>query len=74
MNRLGRYFKAPPKRAVRQWQKVELLYRYGERFESGNSGLGTKCDTLPATVALLVECGHDESTVRATLKHIREAR
>ena len=42
MVRLGRYFKAPPKRAIRQWHKVELLFHYGERFESGNSRLGTK--------------------------------
>jgi hypothetical protein len=29
MTRLGRYFKAPPQRAKRQWLKVELLYHYG---------------------------------------------
>jgi len=74
MVRLGRYFKAPPKRAIRQWIKVELLYQYGERFVSGNSQLGTKCDTLTATVAYLCDCGHDASEVRAKVKCIREAR
>lgn len=48
---LGRYFKAPPQRATRQWLKVELLHRYGESFEAGYSGLGSKCRTLADTVA-----------------------
>lgn len=74
MVRLGRYFKAPPKRAIRQWIKVELLVQYGERFVSGNSRLSTKCDTLPSTVEYLCDCGHDASEVRARLKWIREAR
>ncbi len=74
MVRLGRYFQAPPKRAFRQWLKVELLYQYGERFVSGNSKLGAKCDTLASTVAYLCECGHDASEVRARLKRIRDVR
>ena len=74
MVRLGRYFRAPPKRAIRQWLKVELLYQYGERFVSGNSKLGAKCDTLAATLAYLCDCGHDASEVRARLKHIRDVR
>lgn len=74
MARLESYFKAPPKRAIRQWLKVELLFRYGERFFAGNSGLDTKCDTLPSTVAYLVAEGHDESDVRVTLARIRELR
>ncbi len=74
MVRLGRYFKAPPKRAVRQWLKVELLFHYGERFEAGNSRLGTRCDTIPSTVEFLSDCGHNASDVRARLKSIRDAR
>lgn len=74
MTRRGRYFKSPLRRAIRQWLKVELLYWYGERFESGSSRLGTKCDTLPSTVAYLCDCGHDAADVRADLKRIRDAR
>ena len=72
MVRLGRYFKAPPQRAVRQWQKVELLYQYGERFESGNSGLSAKCDTLASTIRYLVEAGHAEADVRSELARTRK--
>ena len=74
MVRLGRYFKAPPRRATRQWLKVELLFKYGERFFSGNSRLGTKCDTLASTVAYLVDSGHEASDIRTALKCIRDAR
>jgi hypothetical protein len=74
MDRLGRYFKAPPKRATRQWLKVELLFRYGENFFAGNSGLGRKCKTLPSTIAYLVGEGHNESDVRMALRQIREFR
>jgi hypothetical protein len=71
MARLGRYFKAPPQRAIRQWLKVELLYQYGERFESGNLGLGIRCRTLASTVAYLAESGCPESEVRGLLERIR---
>jgi hypothetical protein len=71
MTRLGRYFKAPPQRAVRQWLKVELLYGYGEQFEFGNTGLGTKCRTLAAAVAYLVGPGRPESEVRERLEQLR---
>jgi hypothetical protein len=71
MVRLGRYFKAPPQRAARQWLKVKLLYSYGERFESGNLGLGSKCRSLAMTVVYLIEQGHAESEVRARLENLR---
>ena len=74
MTRLGRYFKAPPYRAVRQWHKVELLYEFGERFVVGNSGLGTKCNSLQETIHYLVSAGHDEADIRVHLKLIRERR
>lgn len=74
MVRLGRYFKAPPRRATRQWLKVELLFKYGERFFSGNSGLDAKCDTLASTVAYLVDSGHEASDIHTALKCIRCAR
>jgi hypothetical protein len=74
MTPLGRYFKAPPQRATRQWLKVELLAHFGEQFWSGNSGLGKKCDTLASTIPYLVESGHDESDVRKRLEFIRRQR
>jgi hypothetical protein len=74
MTRLGRYFKAPPQRAARQWQKVELLFRHGERFESGYLGLGDKCRTLAATVAYLAGPSRSEAEVRAVLENIRAMR
>ena len=33
MVRLGRYFKAPPQRAVNAWREVERRYSAGERFD-----------------------------------------
>ena len=74
MARLGRYFKAPPKRASRQWLKVELLYHYGERFESGGSKLGTRCSTLGSTVAYLAGPNRPEDEVRTCLERIRASR
>ena len=74
MSRLGRYFKSPPQRAIRQWLKVELLYRHGERFESGYLGLGTKCRTLAATVAYLAGPARSEAEVRGVLESIRASR
>jgi len=74
MTSLGRYFKAPPQGATRQWLKVELLYCFGVEFWSGNSGLGKKCDTLASTVRYLVDSGQDESEVRWRLEQIRKQR
>lgn len=74
MARLGRYFKAPPQRASRQWLKVELLHYYGEQFESGYLGLGRKCRTLPDTIAYLAGPGRPASEVRAVLEGIRVSR
>jgi hypothetical protein len=73
MVRLGRYFKAPPQRAARQWLKVELLCHYGERFELGNLGLGSKCRTLASTVAYLAGLSWSESDVRERLEQLRAA-
>ena len=33
MRRMGRYFKAPPRRDVRRWRETVALYRAGERFD-----------------------------------------
>jgi hypothetical protein len=74
MARLGRYFKAPSKRATRQWLKVELLYHYGERFESGGLKLGTRCRTLGSAVAYLVSSDRPEADVHASLERIRSSR
>jgi hypothetical protein len=74
MTSLGKYFKAPPQRATRQWLKVELLYRFGVEFCSSNTGIGRTCDTLASTVQYLVDSGHDESDVRWRLDNIRKHR
>lgn len=34
MRRMGRYFKAPPRRDLRGWRETIRLYRDGERFET----------------------------------------
>ncbi|MFT5092489.1 MAG: hypothetical protein ACI93T_001309 [Porticoccaceae bacterium] len=73
MVRMGKYFKAPPKRDAKQWCKVELLYAFGERFVSSHSNVSRLCDTLPATIDYLIESGNDESDVRLRIKHIRES-
>lgn len=74
MTRFGKYFKAPPSRARRQWLKVELLHRFGERFVSSSLGLGTKCRDLPSTVLYLVEQGNGESEVHLQLEHLQALR
>jgi hypothetical protein len=33
MARMGRYFKAPPRRSVKAWSRVEAAYLGGERFD-----------------------------------------
>lgn len=43
----GRYFKAPPKNALKQWRKVALLFRRGWRADSLSSGPKTLCE-VPA--------------------------
>src|SRR5688572_18350006 len=73
MVRLGRYFKAPTQRAVRQWLKVELLYHYGEHFWSGHSRLGVLCKTLPDAVRYLAVPPRSENEVRKVLNRIRES-
>jgi hypothetical protein len=74
MVRLGRYFKAPPQRATRQWIKVELLHHFGEQFHAGNSGLWNTCRTLPATVTYLVGSARTLQEVRAALGTIQRLR
>jgi hypothetical protein len=74
MTSLGRYFKAPPQRAARQWLKVELLHRFGITFASGDSSLETKCDTLTSAIRYLIDSGHAESDVRWCLEQIQKLR
>ena len=74
MNRMGKYFKAPPKRNFKQWLKIELLYAFGERFDSLWTNISRICDTLPSTVLYLVDAGNDESEVHARLDSIRRRR
>jgi hypothetical protein len=74
MTRLGRHFKAPPRLATNQWLKVELLYLFGERFESSHLRLGTRCDTLRSAVSYLSESGHLAEAVRDRLELLRQER
>lgn len=74
MQRFGRYFQPPPQRAARQWLKVELLFHFGERFESGTLALGNRCRTLHDTVAYLTGPTRPEAEVRAALERIRKTR
>ena len=75
MVRLGRYFKAPPQRAGRQWLKVELLYRFGERFEFfyPNEGgrVSFQCRSLASAVGYLMGLGYPKSEVQECLESIR---
>jgi hypothetical protein len=71
---MGKYFKAPPLRAVRQWLKVELLYCLGERFYSSNSGLNRTCGTLRSTVDYLIDIGNSAEDVRAQLDRLKRLR
>lgn len=43
----GRYFKAPPKNALKQWRKVALLFQRGWRADSLSGGPKTLCE-VPA--------------------------
>jgi len=75
MVRLGRYFKAPPRRAVHQWLKVELLHHFGEMFVGDlRSGISDRCPTLPRAVEYLSTTTATASEVRAALASIRAAR
>ena len=40
----GRYFKAPPKNALKQWRKVALLFQHGWRADSLSGGPKTLCE------------------------------
>lgn len=74
MVRMGRYFKAPSSQARQQWIKIELLYRLGERFWAGNSGLGRSCPNLRSTVEYLAKQGHSANEIRWHLVQIRRIR
>jgi hypothetical protein len=74
MVRLARNFKAPPLQARRQWLKVELLYRFGERFHAKRTDLGIWCATLPDTVHYLARRTGSRAQVVAVLDAIRRAR
>ena len=73
MVKLGKYFKAPPQRATRQWLKVELLYRYGIRFNSSNMRTKEEWCTLASTVRSL-SGNQSLEHVRKQLNQIRASR
>jgi hypothetical protein len=73
MVQLQRHFKAPPRRARKQWLKVELLYSFGERFVHSDSRLGQKCPTMASTVAYLIEQGNAKDVVLDRLEQIRKS-
>jgi hypothetical protein len=72
MARLGRYFKVPQQRATRQWLKVELLYHFGQRFESSNLRTKEEWRTLGSVVAALSRAG-SAAEVREQLTRIRNS-
>jgi hypothetical protein len=74
MTRMGKYFKAPPKTAFAQWLKVELLYRFGERFYSSRAGLSRTCRTLRSTLEYLTNQGNPADDVRWELDQLRRLR
>jgi hypothetical protein len=51
-----------------------LLYRFGERFESGKIGLGQSCRTLTDAVAYLTEHGNAPDEIELWLTQIRKTR
>lgn len=71
---LGRYFHAPPARAIRDWWKVELLYEFGERFVAGNTRLGIHASNLRSAIEHLQQQGHLEEEIRLHLARVRERR
>jgi hypothetical protein len=73
MGKLGNYFKAPPQRATRQWIKVELLYRYGIRFDFRNTRTTEDWRTLASTVRSL-SGNRSLAYVRKQLNQIRALR
>lgn len=74
MTRLGKYFRAPRKRMWKQWLKIELLYSFGETFDSSWTNISWKCGTLPETIEFLVDAGEEEAAVRQRLVEIRARR
>ena len=74
MVRLGKYFKAPRSTAIRQWLKIELLYNFGERFESSFTNISWICKTLPDTVNYLTDQGYPRDAIDAFLKRARAKR
>jgi hypothetical protein len=68
MLRLGRYFKAPRRNAFRQWLKIELLYKFGERFESSFTNISQRCKTLSDTATYVADQGHPREEIDSFLK------
>jgi hypothetical protein len=73
MARMGKYFQVPPQRAFAQWEKVELLYHYGEDFEASGKNLSMKCRTLASTIDYLTTPHRTADVIRKELKRIRRA-
>jgi len=55
MRNMGLDFKAPPQDDVRQWMKVEILFRRGFAFHSRGCGPGARPATLRDVEAFLAE-------------------
>lgn len=71
MVRMGKYFKAPARRALKQWLKVELLHSYGERFEASETPVGVNCVDLRSAMEFLVRSGHPVGDVRGRVARLR---
>lgn len=71
---VGRDFRAPPQRAVKQWQVVELLRNFGVVFEPGLTQPTRQPESLHEAEAFLVKQGYDEQVIRQRLEKLRVAR
>jgi hypothetical protein len=74
MTLVGRDFQAPPVRATKQWQLLELLRSFGVIFEPGLKQPKSPPQTLSDAETFLIAQGYDDVTVRKRLDQIRTVR
>jgi hypothetical protein len=74
MTLMGRDFQAPPQRAVKEWQLLELLRSFGVVFEPGHVQPRTQPTSLREIEEFLVRQGYDETVIRRRLDKLRADR
>lgn len=74
MTLVGRDFRAPPQRAVKQWHVLEMLRTFGVIFEPGEKQPTRQPETLHEAEAFLLKEGLDEQVIRQRLETVRAAR